>query len=212
MLIRTDLKRQLAHALQVLLQGEQLAHECAQRQATLATAGNIRRFLALQARQERFHADVFRQIVLALDSRAALATGDSPACRAMVQWQRRLRADLDSCDLPSSMVGMQLVLEGVGAAILKDIDSALDRRGERFATLRRTLRRQEEAHHAFGVRTVERLAAAQPELTPRLRAAASDYQHLSATVMSECDEVFQALGATTLPAPALPAWLCEQRA
>ena len=212
MLIRTGLKRQLAHALRVLLQGEQLAHECAQRQATLATGGNIRRFLALQARQERFHAEVFSQIMLTLDPRAAVATADSPACRAMVQWQRRLSADLAARDLPSSLVGMQLVLEGVGAAILKDVDSALDRRGERFAALRRTLRRQEEAHHAFGLRTLERLAASQPELTPRLRAAATDYQHLSATVISECDEVFHALGATTLPPPPLPAWLCEHRA
>lgn len=212
MLIRTGLKRQLAHALQVLLQGEQLAQECAQRQATLATGANIRRFLALQARQERFHAEVFRQIVLALDPRAALTPADSPACRAMIQFRQRLSADLDARDLPSSLVGMQIVLEGAGAAILKDIDDALDRRGERFAALRRTLRRQEEAHHAFGLHALKRLTASQPELTPRLCAAASDYQRLSAAVMSGCDEAFQALGATTPRPPPLPAWLCEPHA
>lgn len=209
MLIRPGLKGQIAHALDVLMLGEQLAHECAQRQAPLAAAPNIRRFLALQARQERFHARIFRQIVLALDPRARLATMDSPAGQAMARFRERLAADLQARDLPASLVGMQLVLEGVGAAMLKDIDHALGRRGDRFAALRHTLRRQEEAHHAFGLHTLERLTASQPELTPRLRVVARDYHQLGSTILSACDEAFHALGAITASPPPLPTWLCR---
>jgi 1,2-phenylacetyl-CoA epoxidase catalytic subunit len=206
MRIGTDLKGQLAHLFQVLVAGERLAQECAQRQALLAPERKTRSFLLTQAQQEGLHAWVFQRAASALAPRGSV--GDSPALRAMFHYRERLFADLDRGNLAGSLVGMQVVLEGVGARVLKEMDAELRRRGDRHAALRRRLLLQEDAHHAFGLRCIQRLCAETPAASALLATAGREYTALSIDMLTACEELFLYLGAEPqLYQPALPACL-----
>lgn len=60
MLVKPEERQPLAELLYFLELGEQLAHEVAATQATIAPTTKMHRFLEGQARQEAFHATVFR--------------------------------------------------------------------------------------------------------------------------------------------------------
>ena len=206
MRIGTNLKGQLAHLFQVLVAGERLAQECALRQLHLAPERNTRSFLAAQARQEGLHAWVFHSAASALAPRGS--SSDSPALCAMHRYRERLLVDLDSGNLAGSLVGMQVVLEGVGAMVLKEMDTELRRRGDRYAVLRRGLLLQEDAHHAFGLRCIEHLCVETPDASALLAAAGGEYAALSVDILTACEELFLYLGADPqLYQPALPACL-----
>lgn len=189
----TDLKGRLAHLFQVLLAGEQLAQECAMRQALLATQRKTRQFLATQAHQEALHARLFSHAANSLAPRGGVS--DSPALRVLQRYRRRLLADLDDGNLGATLIGMQVVLEGVGAIVLKEMDSVLQRRGDRYAALRRRLLLQEDAHHIFGIRSIEQLCAQTPVAIPQLVTAGQEYGELSADLLTACEELFSYLGA-----------------
>ena len=206
MRIGTDLKGRLAHLFQVLLTGEQLAQECAARQALLAPERKTRQFLATQAQQEALHARVFSRVASALVPRGGVS--DSPAVRALQHYRRRLLADLDAVNLGATLVGMQVVLEGVGAIVLKEMDTVLRRRGDRYAALRRRLLLQEDAHHVFGIRSIEYLCTQTPAVIPQLVTAGQEYGELSADLLTTCEELFFYLGADAqFYRPVLPACL-----
>ncbi len=206
MRIGTDLKVQIARLFQILISGERLAQECASRQAVLAPDRRMRRFLITQAKQEGFHAWVFQRAASALAPRAKAF--DSRASSAIKHFRERLFADLDSGNLAGSLVGMQVVLEGMGTVVLKEMDMALSRHGNRFVPLRRTLLQQEEAHHAFGLRSLERLCADERVALPPLVMAGREYLELSGGILAACAELFQSFGADPrLYQPGLPSWL-----
>ena len=176
MLISAGLKGQIVHLFQILIAGERLAQECAHWQATLAPDRKIRRFLATQAKQEGQHARIFQDAVSVIDPRAN--TFDSPALSGINHFRKRLFADLDSGNLVGSMIGMQAVFEGMGTAVLKEMDRALNRHGDRHAQVRRTLLHQEEAHHAFGLRTLDQLCAAERVAPPLLISSGDRRAHV----------------------------------
>ena len=208
MRIGTDLKGQLAHLFQVLVAGEQLAQECVLRQVLLAPERKTRNFLATQAQQEALHARVFSRAASALAPRGSVS--DSPALCAMRHYRERLLADLDDENLGGSLVGMQVVLEGVGAMVLKEIDAVLRRRGDRYAALRRRVLLQEDAHHAFGLRSIERLCAETTAAYAPLVTAGREYVALSDGILTACEELFFYLGADPqFYQPLLPACLRE---
>jgi hypothetical protein len=208
MRIGTDLKGQIARLFQVLIAGERLAQECAHRQAVMAPDRKMRHFLATQAKQEGFHAQVFQRAASALAARAK--TFDSPALSAIKHFRERLFADLDSGNLAGSVVGMQVVLEGMGTVVLKEMDMALSRHGDRFVRLRRTFLQQEQAHHAFGLRSLERLCADEHVALPPLVMAGREYLELSGGIGAACAELFQSFGADPrFYQPDLPPWLSE---
>lgn len=63
---------------------------------------------------------------------------------------------LDRKDLVETLLAEQVILEGLGEAILTRIEKGLAKRAASFGRLRRILLRQEEAHHGFGRRRLER--------------------------------------------------------
>ena len=202
----THLKDRLAHLFQVLLAGEQLAQECAMRQTLLATERKSRLFLATQAQQEALHVRLFSRAANSLAPRGGVS--DSPAVRALQRYRRRLLADLNDGNLGATLVGMQVVLEGVGAIVLKEMDSVLHRRGDRYAALRRRLLLQEDAHHVFGIRSIEYLCTQTPAVITQLVTAGQEYGELSADLLTACEELFFYLGADAqFYRPVLPACL-----
>ena len=81
-----------------------------------------------------------------------------------------------------SVVATQLVLEALGDAMLARLDAGLARHGDRLRELRRTIRRQETAHHRHGLALI---AAWDDDTIPeRLRACALRHRALAAAMIS----------------------------
>jgi len=153
MLVRPDEKDPIARLLTFLAHGEWMAHECAQAQATLSMDHRMQRFLVSQAKQEAMHAVVFQGAVAWL---APKHLGDAPFFPALEGNRRMLSEALARQDLLETFRVEQVVLEGLGEAILTRIEQGLVKRAAPFGRLRRILLHQEEVHHGFGRRQLER--------------------------------------------------------
>jgi len=199
----------IARLLTFLMHGERLASECARRQALLAPDAGTRRFLTNQAGQEAMHAYVFKGAIAWLAPRHL---GASPLLPPLEQFRSLLWEALDREDLIESIVAEQVILEGLGEAILTRIEQGLKRRAAPFARIRRMLVLQEEAHHGFGLRLLERAMAANALDLKATRGRAQEYQGLcEAMVLTLCD-VFDIIDEDASAWAAdvrtfLPAWL-----
>lgn len=188
--------RELARAATLLEAAERLARHAASGQAAIASEPRTARFFALQARQEAFHARVFATAAACLAPGPVVA---HPGGAALAAYQARLDGDLDAGDLWSSVVGLQVALEALGAAVLGELEAGLTRHLPALAPLHRVLARQEAVHHAFGVQRVRR-AVASGELSPaRLRATAATYRALAAGLLAACAEILDGLGESPAP-------------
>ena len=156
MLVGHDEKVPIARLLTFLEQGERVANECAKVQATLAPDPESRRFLLSQARQEAAHAVVFQGAVAWLAPRHL---GDAPFLPALEEYREVLNDALARQDVLETFLAEQVILEGLGEAILMRIEEGLAKRAAPFGRLRRILLQQEEAHHGFGRRMLERAMA-----------------------------------------------------
>lgn len=74
-------------------------------------------------------------------------------------YEALLAGALDRGDFVASVVGTQLVLEALGDVLLARLDRGLAAHGAGFTGLRRRIRAQEAAHHAFGRALLGALAA-----------------------------------------------------
>jgi hypothetical protein len=97
---------------------------------------------------------------------------------------------LDRGDLAETLVGQQVVLEGLGEAVLLQVDAGMDRRSMKFCTARRLLLRQEHAHHVFGLRQIERLVSTCAVSRKRLREQADPYLALSDELLTAHESHF----------------------
>ncbi len=151
MLVRPDEKVPIARLLTFLEHGERMAHDCAKAQAVLAEDSGTRRFLLSQAQQEAMHARVFQGAIVWLAPRHLC---DVPFLPALEAYRRILDDALARRDLMETFLAEQVVLEGLGEAILTRIEQGLVKRAAPFGPLRRILLKQEEAHHGFGRRQI----------------------------------------------------------
>jgi hypothetical protein len=180
MIILPGEREPIAQLLGFLEYGERLAHDCAAAQAALVSDPRHRRFLIGQAKQESIHATVFRGVIAWLAPRHLEATPLLPPLE-------RYR------DLLEDAIAEQLILEGLGEAILNRIESGLVKRGAPFGRLRRILLQQEEAHHAFGRRSLDR-ARAEGTLQPdRLRGRAEEYLGLTQEMVLTLASLFSTI-------------------
>ncbi len=191
MLTCPDERLPIARLLQFLEQGERLAHDCARAQAALAPDPGMSRFLLAQARQESYHALVFRGAIAWLAPRQLGVCPLLPPlerCRAMIE------AAIRQGRFAETLMAEQIILEGLGEAILKRIEHGLARRKASFGRLRRILIHQEEAHHAFGLRTLDRAfttgLASPDELRPRGR----EYLALIDEMVTTLGDLFESIG------------------
>src|SRR5712691_9711517 len=172
MLVRPDEREPLARLLQFLEHGERLAHDCARAQAALAPDPSMRRFLAGQARQEALHAAVFQGAIAWLAPRHLSAC---PLLPALERYRALIEDAIRRGRFLETVLAEQVILEGLGEAILGRIEAGLVKRKAGFSRLRRILLHQEEAHHGFGLRVLER-AIADGETSPEgLRLLGENY-------------------------------------
>jgi hypothetical protein len=201
--------RELARAATLLEAAERLAGRAASGQAAIAHEAGAVRFLVAQARQEAFHARVFATAA------AALAPGPRvahPGGQALAAYAARLDRDLEADDLWAAVVGIQVILEALGRAVLEELEGRLVGYLPALAPLHRVLARQEAAHHAFGVRRVREAVASAELSAPRRRAAADDYRALAGGLLAAGAETLAALGDSPAPYTArfealLPTWI-----
>jgi len=185
MLVRPDEKVPIARLLTFLEHGERMAHDCAKAQAALSEEAGARRFLLNQAKQEAMHAVVFQGAIAWL---APKHLRDAPFLPALEEYRTLLADALARHDLLETFLAEQVVLEGLGEVVLTRIEQGLVKRAAPFGRLRRILLRQEEAHHGFGRRQLERAIERDESDRATLRQRAQRYLVLTdAMVFTLCD-------------------------
>lgn len=190
MLVRPDERVPIARLLTFLEHGEHLAHDCARAQAALAPEHGMQRFLLSQARQESAHAWVFQGAIAWLAPRHL---GDSPFLPALEQYRTLLEDALRRRDFPETLMAEQIILEGLGEAILARIEEGLATRSAPFGGLRRMLLHQEEAHHDFGRRMLDRAFAAGATSPEYLQGRAQEYLALTDRMVSALGDLFESI-------------------
>ena len=190
MLVRPDERVPIARLLTFLEYGERLAHDCALAQAALAPDQGMQRFLTSQARQESAHAWVFQGAIAWL---APKHLGDSPFLPALEQYRALLDDALQRGDFAETLMAEQIILEGLGEAILARIEEGLAKRHAPFGHLRRILLCQEEAHHDFGRRMLDRAFADGTASPDALRARAQEYLALTDSMVGTLGDLFASI-------------------
>lgn len=188
--ISPDTAHQLARLLHALVYGERVANGCANWQAQATTDPRSRRFLLAQARQERFHATLFQGAALWLAPKVSAT--DAPTIE-LDRYAKRLASAMTQGGWLEVLVGQQIVLENLGQAVLARLDAEIGRRGLGFDRLRRTVLRQEQAHHGFGLRLIDAELQSQRSDPAELRALAEDYIELADGVLVEVSPLLESL-------------------
>ncbi len=190
MLIKPGEHTHLAQLLRFMELGEHLAHDCAQAQSRLATEPGMQTFLAGQARQEGHHAFVFHGAIRWL---APKTTQPSEIATHMNDYRHLVEAAINRADFAESLVAEQIILEGLGEAILNKIEVGLVKRGAPFRRLRRVLIHQEEAHYQFGLRVLSTMIQQEEESFATLRQKSEIYLPLAKTMLFSAEEAFVSL-------------------
>ena len=190
MLVYPDERVPIARLLTFLEQGERLAQDSASRQATMTFDAKAGRFLRSQARQEAVHAYVFQSAISWLAPRHP---GESPVLPALEDYRKKLDDAFRRKDLVETLMAEQLILEGLGEAILTRIEEGLAKRDAPFGKLRRIILQQEAAHHVFVARMIERAFAAGHTDERELRRKAQDYLGLTQSMVLTLADLFDTL-------------------
>lgn len=209
MLVLPDERVPIARLLSFLEQGERMAHTCAKAQVALAPDTKALRFLTTQARQEAMHAVVFQGAIAWLAPRRL---GDVSFLPALEDYRRLLDEAIRRGDWLGSILAEQVILEGLGEAILTRIEAGLEKRRAPFQRLRRILLHQEEAHHGFGRRVLEQALTDGRADPDRLRRQAEDYLALTEAMVISLSQLFETIDEDTSAWAAdvrgfLPSWL-----
>ncbi len=149
--IGKDEKQQIAQILSFFLSGEKLAHRCAKRQARMCDDIDMRRFFITQSRQEKFHAAVFQSAIMWLAPKGIRC----PAQKQMKNYEKILIDATRSDDLSSSIIGLQVILEGMGEVALSHFNNGICQRGLGYEKIRNAILIQEDRHHEFGLHYIE---------------------------------------------------------
>jgi hypothetical protein len=212
-LVRADEKVPIARLLTFLTHGEHLANACAKAQAALVLDPRQRLFLLGQARQEAMHAMVFQAAIAWLAPRQL---GSEPILPALEEYRKRLLDALSRKDLIESILAEQIILEGLGEAILTRIEAGLEKRAAPCGRLRRMLLHQEEAHHGFGRRMLERAMVESQTDAVTLRRLARDYLVLTDRMVLDLSGLFESIAEDPVAWADdvwkfLPQWLLPER-
>lgn len=190
MFIHPDQRAPAARLLQFLRDGEYLASDCARAQSKLAPDPLMRRFLLSQARQETYHAFVFQGNIAWLAPRHL---GACPLLPPLERYRTLIEEAIARGDFAETLMAEQIILEGLGEAILKRIEEGLAKRDAPFERMRRMLIQQEEAHHGFGCRTLERLFAAGVTSPEALRDRGQEYLALTHAMVATLGDLFTSI-------------------
>jgi len=160
--IGADEKKYIARYLKFLLCCERIAQSCSARQAKLCDDRQMKRFLIRQSRQEKFHAMTFHSGILFLAPKGV----NTPAKKHTELYGALLDDAISNKDLLSSVIGLQVVLEGMGEIALSRLDFGMKTRDVGLHKLRRAILAQEDAHHDFGLDYLKKSGSAITSIQP----------------------------------------------
>ena len=160
--IGADEKKHIARYLKFLLCGERIAHSCSARQAKLCDDKQMKQFLLKQSRQEKFHAMTFQSGILFLAPKGV----NTPAKKHTEIYSALLDEAIANHDLLSSVIGLQVILEGMGEVALSRLDFGMKQRDAGLQKLRRAILAQEDAHHDFGLQYLDKNQLATRSIGP----------------------------------------------
>ncbi len=189
-LLNTNEQRPLARLLQFIELGEHIAHECAHSQAELAPDRGTHDFLKKQARQEAIHAHTFHTAIKWISPRHV---GPSPFTQPFRHYQHLIESALNRGDFYETILAEQVILEGLGEVTLNKLERGLLKRQAPFQRMRRVFLQQEEAHHGFGMRILERALAKQDISESYLQERAHDYLTLAESMVTTGQELLIAI-------------------
>jgi len=119
--------------------------------------------------------------------------GACPLLPAMEHYRRLLGTAITQGDFIETLLAEQIILEGLGEAILKRIEEGLILRQAPLRRLRRILLHQEEAHHQFGCRAVDRAMAEGIASPDDLRDRAQQYLALIDRMVFTLGDLFESI-------------------
>ena len=190
MIIQSGEHAHFAELMTFMMLGERLAHDCAKAQVTLAPERRMQTFLSSQARQEGCHALLFQGAIRWLSPRSRHST---PLSKNMIAYRNLLEDAIARQDFAETLLAEQIILEGLGEAILKKIEAGFVKRGAPFQRLRRMLIHQEEAHHQFGLRVLSKMLERDEESHDTLRDRTQSYLPLAKNLLFSAQDAFYAL-------------------
>jgi hypothetical protein len=142
----------LSPLLAAITLAEEISRDVSARQASIARLP-LRLALKQQSWQETAHAAAFRTALQFVPGPPCPA----PVAKALHRFSRELHADLDRKALAASMIGMQCVLEGLGAVALQPPPGEVATLADRIFPLRAIVLHQELGHQRLGEAWVPRL-------------------------------------------------------
>jgi len=198
---------QVARLFVALEYGEQLAHQCALYQFTALENKQAQAFLQAQARQEAEHASLFAMAIDWLTPKHAYTVPS-----ALQRFGQRLLAAQARNDLSECLIASQIILEGFGEQILLHLNRGMDNYNIGFKQQRHLILRQEQSHHAFGLKVLASQLDSGQTTPARVHALTQDYLHLIQQVTDEMGDIFAALDEDAQEyrqalIDQLPAWL-----
>lgn len=185
--IRPGENAQIARLLGLLTQGERLAETCAMRQAALTPQVGMKRFLRAQSRQEALHASVFEKAATWL---APARKSTQPELAAMQRYRAEIDAALNAGDLGETLIAQQVILEGLGEVVLRNIAAGIVRRHGVLQSLHRRLLLQEQAHLGFGVLHLKNMLSTGFMTAETLRANTHRYLSYAEAMLDEMQDQF----------------------
>jgi hypothetical protein len=150
----------------------------------------MRRFLLGQARQEGYHAVIFQGAIAWLAPRHL---GSCPMLQPLAQYRSLIEDAISRGDLAETLLAEQIILEGLGEAILRRIEAGLVKRDAPFGRLRRILLSQEEAHYGFGQRALTRVITSGWTSTEALRPRGQEYLALTDAMVNTLSDLFESV-------------------
>jgi hypothetical protein len=185
----------------VMLRGELLALRCSGRQAQIARGG-LRRQLTAQQRHERLHAMMFRSVLAALPSRRVR---HERSIQLLDVYEQELDRALDRGDLPESLLGLQVILEGAAVSMLRQLDLRVQTGNAPLQPARCLLVAQEDGHQLIGERALAS-SMEQRDTAGRLQRASVKYADLVHEVFASCRDALESFGIDPAVYDASHAW------
>ena len=190
MFIHPDQRAPIARLLQFLRDGEYLASDCARAQAR-ARAGPGHAPVSPKPGPARVLSSIVFQANIAWLAPRHLGT--CPLLPPMERYRALIEDAIRRGDFAETLMAEQIILEGLGEAILVRIEEGLAKRNAPFEGLRRMLLQQEEAHHGFGCRTLERMFAAGVTSPEVLWDRGQDYLALTHAMVATLADLFTSI-------------------
>ena len=168
-----------------LSRGEEIAAQCASYQAQITNDNRIAKFFKTQARQEKQHAFIFNQATQYFKPKKT----NNLTHNALAKFEQKLSSALSDKKLQESIIAQQFLFEGLGEITLKKVSQGIEDRGFNFSLIRRTILKQERAHHHFGEKYIDNLLN-KPDLKLKpIVTECRDYMEILREVLQEMSSV-----------------------